>query len=134
MYEYSYEYAHLLSLATADRVALTCIRFLGRCPCPTCLTEKGQLTEMGSRLDQIRRKKERVDLPRIQSYIDMTSQWIFERGYGPKSKRIEAVLEPLSLTPVRVCATSSVRYTFYIFLTVRSLSRVFFPHALHRLV
>jgi hypothetical protein len=88
---------------------------------------------MGSRLDQIRRKKERVDLPRTQSYIDMTWKWIFKRGYGPKSKRIEAVLEPLLLTPVRVCTTSAVKYTLYIFLMVQSLSRVFFPRTLHRL-
>ncbi|KAI0337344.1 hypothetical protein BDW22DRAFT_1468571 [Trametopsis cervina] len=84
-----------------ERVALTCIRFLGACPCPTCLAEKAKVAAMGSKLDMKRRNQTRQDTESVQSRIVQARSWIFTRGYRIKSAMVERLLGPLSLLPCR---------------------------------
>ena len=51
----------LIDLTSATSVALTFIRFLGHCPCPTCLIEKSDIAAMGTKADSVRHQHERVD-------------------------------------------------------------------------
>lgn len=84
------------------RVALTCIRFLGQFPCPTCLVQKAHVPEMGSKRDAARRQQERQDTEQVQSKISRARSWIFERGYRIGSSMIKGLLDSASLLPCRV--------------------------------
>jgi len=52
--------------------------------------------------DRQRREHARIDTPSRQQKVDMTREWIFEKGYGVKSAAVERVLGPESLVPTRV--------------------------------
>lgn len=84
------------------RVSLACLRFLGNCPCPTCLVEKKNIAAMGSKSDMKKRAKARTDDKHTQGLIARARAWIFERGYNLRSKMSERLLHPLSLLPTRV--------------------------------
>lgn len=64
---------------------------------------------MGTKRDAKRRRKVREDTQVIHSVIEKARQWIFGRGYRIKSRKLNCLLEPLSLLPTRVsraCMTS----------------------------
>ncbi|KAI0090931.1 hypothetical protein BDY19DRAFT_886661 [Irpex rosettiformis] len=92
-----------------ERVALTCIRFLGRCPCPTCLVEKKNIALMGSKRNSAGSRKSRVDDESTQGLIARARSWIFERGYRLTSKMVERILKPLSLLPTRFMGSQACR-------------------------
>ncbi len=58
---------------------------------------------MGTRADDYRRNKTRVDDNDVNWHITLTRKWIFEDGMPLTSVYIDRILGPLSLTPTRVC-------------------------------
>lgn len=91
-----------------SRVLLACIRFLGKCPCPTCLVEKKNIAAMGSKRDMKTRTKARTDDKHTQGIIARARSWIFEKGYNLRSAMVERLLYPLSLLPTRVSVSKTL--------------------------
>ncbi|TDL17170.1 hypothetical protein BD410DRAFT_886035 [Rickenella mellea] len=71
-----------------EKVLLASIRSLSNCPCPRCLTEKGQIHQLGTDTDAHR------------FTIEQSRKFIFERGYAVKSTAVEKLLEKESLVPI----------------------------------
>lgn len=108
--DYPERYVYLLAFASRNdprtdhdpSVLLACIRFLGKCPCPTCLTKKKWVHEMGSYRDAQCRSHLRHDMVEVQANIAQTRWWIFNAGKSIGSSYVEALLKPTSLLPTRV--------------------------------
>jgi hypothetical protein len=65
--------------------------------------KKGQLPEMGTRLDSIRRVTlARIDNGSYHYNITTARRFIYQSGYGLKSCAVENILKPASLTPTIV--------------------------------
>ncbi|KAH9912562.1 uncharacterized protein B0H18DRAFT_1088384 [Fomitopsis serialis] len=85
-----------------EKILLACTRYLAQCPCPRCYVKKSDLRLMGTSRDMKQRRNHiRVDTEPIQYDINATRSWIFEDGYSASSKRIDKVLGPRSLLPIR---------------------------------
>lgn len=85
------------------RVLIACIKYLGRCPCPRCLTETKYISAIGTNADMQRRQHLREDSPAHQKQVETARTWIFDRGWSLTSERTKGTLEKQSLTMVRVC-------------------------------
>lgn len=122
--DYPERYVYLLAFASHDdpradngpSVLLACLRFLGKCPCPTCLTKKKWVHELGSYRDAQRRMHLRRDTAEVRASIAQTRLWIFEAGKSIASSYVEALLKPTSLLPTQVRA---LRLTLHFTLTLR---------------
>lgn len=79
-----------------------CLKHLGKCLCPQCLTEKSQVPQVGSPEDMDRRLHERVDTASRQADVEKARNLIFLEGHSPASKGVEAILNPTSSLPVHV--------------------------------
>ncbi|KAJ3554423.1 hypothetical protein NM688_g3120 [Phlebia brevispora] len=84
-----------------ERVLLLALRFLAQCPCPTCLTEKKYIPQMGLKTDERRRNNHRQDDPWVHNLIQRARKLIFEKGLSIHSTRVEALLKDTSLLPLR---------------------------------
>ncbi|KAJ3552779.1 hypothetical protein NM688_g3974 [Phlebia brevispora] len=84
-----------------ERVLLTCIRFLAKCLCPTCLSTKMDAPDMGSVRDMRLRQNLREDSKAVQDAIARARNLIFFKGLSTNSKRVEDILKPESLLPTR---------------------------------
>jgi hypothetical protein len=58
---------------------------------------------MGTKPDARRRENERVDDDDRRKKVEMTRNWIFERGYSVLGRAVQRILAPKSLVPTRVC-------------------------------
>jgi hypothetical protein len=94
---------------TVLRILLASIKYLGNCPCPRCLVEKAQICELGTKWDDNRRiKQARVENAQRQRKVKKAREFMFHRGDGPTSTRVEAVLGAESLVPTRVSSVSEL--------------------------
>ncbi|KZT08265.1 uncharacterized protein LAESUDRAFT_649821 [Laetiporus sulphureus 93-53] len=84
-----------------EKILLACIRYLAQCLCPHCLIKKADIPDMDSHMDMLRRAKFRADSYPVQYDIMKTRHWIFEKGYGPRSKHIANILDRYLLVPSR---------------------------------
>ncbi|KAJ7117673.1 hypothetical protein C8R44DRAFT_578842, partial [Mycena epipterygia] len=85
-----------------EKVLLSTIRNLGKCPCPRCFLPKEQIPDLGTVLDGKKREKlARPDDAIRWGRIDRIRTWIYEWGYAIKSAAVERYLQPLSETPTR---------------------------------
>ncbi|KAI0682109.1 hypothetical protein C8T65DRAFT_597538 [Cerioporus squamosus] len=106
-------------LHTADfieKILLTCLKYLAKCPCPRCKIPKDKLIEMGTRADDYRRNKTRVDDNDVNWCITLARKWIFENGMPLTSVYLDRILGPLSLTPTRSAYSIRLRehnFNFY---------------------
>ena len=90
---------------TPRRCLIACLKFLGRCACPDCLSEKDQYWKMGTKNDMTRRvKRPRVDDRESRRRLRSARNFIFKHGKGPDSKKIDDLLQEDSLQPTRVSA------------------------------
>ena len=90
------------------RVLLSCIKFLGNHPCPRCLVEKNQISQLGTRGDIKRRKQsERVDDGLRKRLVEQARRKIYVRGTPVNSKIISTIIGIRSLTPTRVSLQST---------------------------
>lgn len=86
-----------------EKILLATIRYLGICPCPRCLIQKSQISEMGTKLDARRRtQKARVDDDSWRAKIARVRGWIYEQGDRIAGKWVERLLFPGSWVPTRV--------------------------------
>lgn len=120
----------------SGRVLLATIRSLARCPCPRCYVEKSKIEHLGTKADMNARKHERVDNHPRRSEVDRTRSWIYERGYGINSVRIDRVLGSKSYVPTRVSILFSTMllYNVYGIHVMLLQPRTHFPHDLPYLV
>ena len=82
---------------------LSCVKYLGKCPCPLCLVEKNQIAGLGTKLDmKMREDKKRVDDESRRHDIEQARKWIYKQGMDIGSVHIDRVLGPHSLVPTRV--------------------------------
>ena len=85
------------------RTLLSCVKYLGKCPCPLCLVEGHQIPNLGTKPDmKAREDKKRVDDDRRRRDIETVRKWMYEKGMDVKSIHIDRVLGPCSLVPTRV--------------------------------
>ncbi|KAI0693618.1 hypothetical protein C8T65DRAFT_585633 [Cerioporus squamosus] len=106
-------------LHTADfveKILLTCLKYLAKCPCPRCKINKDKLIEMGTHADDYRRNNTRIDDNDVNWRITLARKWIFENGMPLTSVYLDRVLGPLSLTPTRSAYSIKLRehgFNFY---------------------
>jgi len=84
------------------RVLLATIRQLAKCPCPHCLIEQHRINGLGTRVDDQRRNHLRTDTEQCRHRVETSRFWIYEKGKGVKSQRVEDLLHEKSYTPTRV--------------------------------
>ncbi|KAF8148266.1 hypothetical protein B0H34DRAFT_758798 [Crassisporium funariophilum] len=84
-----------------EKVLLTTIRNLGRCPCPRCLIQKTRIGDLGKVVDGQRRSHVRLDSDKRRRDVELTRRWIFEKGLGINSKSVNDVLQEESYVPTR---------------------------------
>ncbi|KAM6494731.1 hypothetical protein JOM56_009354 [Amanita muscaria] len=85
-----------------EKALLSCIKFLGKCPCPMCLIEKKNISRIGTERD----RRQRVTLARDDSIlrqerVENVRQSVFEQGLPLSSTYIEQTLGAESLTATR---------------------------------
>ena len=83
------------------RIILTTIKYLGRCLCPLCVCLKEKVRDLGTKVDDTRRSKIRVDSEMRQGMIETAREWIFKKGRSVTSKVIDRFLN-FSMVPIRV--------------------------------
>src|SRR6266550_7659537 len=96
--------AWLLTLVILlSRVLLSTIKFLGACPCPTCLIAKDNIRNLGMKRD-IHNHKQKVctdnELNRMR--IKRERKWMYEEGLSINSIAIKRNLDDESLVPMCV--------------------------------
>lgn len=90
-------------LSFLNRILLACIKYLGKCLCPTCLVKKNEVPNLGTKPDmKIRKEQKRKDDESCRHAIEQVRKWMFERGMDVESKHVDKVLGPRSLVPTRV--------------------------------
>lgn len=105
------------------RVLIAALKPLANCLCPRCLVEKHQVAEAGTAADEERRaNSRRTDDAAVHSKIRRARELVF-KGYSLSSKRVKALLEPQSLTPIRVRSPLCFRLRYL----ADTLSRVLSP-------
>ncbi|KAJ3710934.1 hypothetical protein C8R42DRAFT_648374, partial [Lentinula raphanica] len=80
-----------------EKVLLATIRDLGNCPCPRCLCPKGSLDQMGTRRDLALRKNTARTF--LINRVKKARDYIYRKGYGIRSARVEELLKPTSSVP-----------------------------------
>src|SRR4051812_22482027 len=65
------QFLALLFLTPNTRVDLASIKYFGNCPCPRCLIEKSQISQIGTKLDAKRRENYRLDSESRQEAIEL---------------------------------------------------------------
>lgn len=90
------------NLSDLIRALLATIRNLGRCPCPRCEIQKVHVGGLGTTVDQQRRNHERTDTLSRIGRIDLARKFIFEKGAGVTSTRVENILKERSEVPTHV--------------------------------
>ena len=84
------------------RVLLSTIKFLGACPCPTCLVAKDNIHDLGTKRDiRNHRQKMCTDDEFNRKKIERVRQWMYEEGLSINSVAIKRMLDPESLVPTR---------------------------------
>lgn len=85
------------------RILLTCMKFLGRCPCPRCFVEKDNIDRLGNKHDRwLRTHKYRVDNHQRRNWIELVCEMIFIQGRSVISQAVEGLIGTTSLVPTRV--------------------------------
>ncbi|KIJ06917.1 hypothetical protein PAXINDRAFT_19881 [Paxillus involutus ATCC 200175] len=95
-------FPHIFTYAAdyPEKVLLTCLKFLGHCPCPRCLVEKDRIDCLGSKSDRHQRNDSiRVDNQQRWNWIEIARQKIFNFGRSVISKAVENLLGARSLVP-----------------------------------
>ncbi|KAI0086599.1 hypothetical protein BDY19DRAFT_986593 [Irpex rosettiformis] len=93
-----------------ERIALACMHFLMRCPCPICLVHKEKIMLMSSKCN---------------SLIAMAHKWVFEKEFSIGSAMINHLLASIPLVLTRSTFSecfSSYNFNFY---------SMFVPDVLH---
>ncbi|PPQ81433.1 hypothetical protein CVT24_001917 [Panaeolus cyanescens] len=83
-----------------EKVLLATIKYLAKCPCPTCTTQKQYIPALGTHADIQRRSHERQDTAEHQFDVCAARRTIYNLGKGPKSKFVDNILGHNSSTPV----------------------------------
>ncbi|KAJ2980785.1 hypothetical protein NUW54_g10956 [Trametes sanguinea] len=91
-----------------EKVLLMAIKNLGKCPCPQCLIKLSEIAESGTRVDDLRRTRERVDGHALRSNIKRAHKWLFTHGYAVTSKRVHDVLDARSLVPIQAAFSQRI--------------------------
>ncbi|KAM6499872.1 hypothetical protein JOM56_005380 [Amanita muscaria] len=85
-----------------EKVALSSIKYLAKCPCPLCLIEKSNIKQLGTERDRHQRETlARNDSLHRQTVVENVRQTVFEQGLPLSSTYIQQTLEAESLTPTR---------------------------------
>ena len=111
-------------ILTFNRVLLSTIKSLGGCPCPRCLVQKDKIGKLGTLADRKTRKNLKTvqtDSIQRQKRVELTRRWIFEKGMGIGSARVEGILKKRSEVPTRVC----IEQTLHRFLILVYLQNAF---------
>ena len=88
------------------RILLTCMKFLGNCPCPHCLITKDKIHKLGMKIDRwVRDKKARIDNRARHWLIEGARKAMFDLGCSIASKAVEGAIGAKSLVPMRVRVT-----------------------------
>ncbi|KAF9033895.1 hypothetical protein BJ165DRAFT_1396369 [Panaeolus papilionaceus] len=84
-----------------EKVLLATIKYLAKCPCPRCTTQKRFIPALGTHADIQRRSHKRVDNEHRNFDIEGARRDIYQHGKGAKSKAVENRLGGDSSIPVR---------------------------------
>ena len=81
---------------------MTCMKHLGRFPCPRCLMSKKFISELGTLNDRQQREHRRIDSHAMRSLIELARKLIFQQGRLVNGLAIQKILANQSLTPICV--------------------------------
>ncbi|THV02952.1 hypothetical protein K435DRAFT_652343 [Dendrothele bispora CBS 962.96] len=83
-----------------EKVLLAAMMFLSEYPCPTCLTKKDQIPDIGT-INGMKRliKKSRVDSEERQERVIAVKKLIFIQGCAVRSRRVLQILKDGSYVP-----------------------------------
>ncbi|KAI0349313.1 hypothetical protein OH77DRAFT_1507530 [Trametes cingulata] len=85
-----------------EKILLTTLKPLARCPCPRCLVTQDELSAAGTPEDDERRRaNKRIDDAKLQRDIKKARALVFKHGYSLSSKRVKALLDSKSLNPIQ---------------------------------
>ena len=84
------------------RVVLSTIRYLAACPSPRTLIQKKYISALGTTVDEQRCQHLRIDDECRREKVETARRFIFEKGLGVKSTKVEGLLKEESYTPTRV--------------------------------
>jgi len=86
------------------RTLLATIKYLAKCPCPQCLVEKSNISELGTRSDmESRRTRIWCDTMAHKRKVERVRRLIYKCGMNLGSATVGKVLAPESLVPTQVC-------------------------------
>ncbi|KAI0362987.1 hypothetical protein BV20DRAFT_959211, partial [Pilatotrama ljubarskyi] len=85
-----------------EKILLTTLKTLGRCPCPRCLVGKDKLSAAGTpEDDEQRRANRRIDNTKLQRDIKKARKLVFKDGCSLTSTCVKALLDSRSLNPIQ---------------------------------
>ncbi|PPR03034.1 hypothetical protein CVT24_012265 [Panaeolus cyanescens] len=83
-----------------EKVLLATIKYLAKCPCPRCTTEKQFIPALGTHVDSQRRSHKRTDNNYRQFDIEEARKDIYKHAKGAKSAAVDSKLGGDSSIPV----------------------------------
>jgi hypothetical protein len=87
-----------------QRILIACIRNLGTCLCPRCLTPKNHVQQLATKEDMLQQKVlARAATAEWRAKIADTRKLIYKKNYAVDTAQVEALLKPESLVPTFVC-------------------------------
>lgn len=89
-------------LTSVSRVLIATIKNLGKCPCPCCLIELGEVWDLGKVIDKQRRANTRKPTHNLFRIIKKARKAIF-KGFKVSGSRVEGLLGGGSRVAVNVC-------------------------------
>ncbi|KIL54289.1 hypothetical protein M378DRAFT_19051 [Amanita muscaria Koide BX008] len=85
-----------------EKILLACIKYLGKRPCPRCLIVKGNISDMGKKVDMDNRSKSsRIDGPETQSAIANVRRAVFDTGMSFTCQFVDNIIGDKCWTSVR---------------------------------
>ncbi|KAI9069921.1 hypothetical protein FKP32DRAFT_1608199 [Trametes sanguinea] len=84
-----------------EKILLSALKPLAKCPCPHCLTPLSKAPESGTPEGVARAAEKRVDDDRLRKDIQKARDLVFKKGYALTSTRVQALLDSRSLNPIQ---------------------------------
>ncbi|CDO75447.1 hypothetical protein BN946_scf184823.g1 [Trametes cinnabarina] len=84
-----------------EKILLSALKPLAKCPCPRCLTPLTEAPQSGTPDGMARASEKRVDDEKLRRDIQKARDLVFKKGCSLASKRVQALLDARSLNPIQ---------------------------------
>ncbi|KAI0738551.1 hypothetical protein C8Q80DRAFT_1124699 [Daedaleopsis nitida] len=98
----AYEHGFLITCGDdyPEKMLALALRAGGKRLCPRCYITADKVLAAGTKMDDRRRAKKRVDTPELQADIRRAREYVFQ-GHSIASKRVKNLLDDRSLNPIQ---------------------------------